>query len=214
MITLLLFFIDYTIYNLTNYGIIYIKKFLGLSFTFRYKYIFKIHDDIQYNQYDYLIRHMSQYLIMSLYHLGYIGVYSYENLLIKLLIAIIIQDIGYYMYHRLMHHKYFYNKWHKYRHQKITTSWGAISYSIVESNIENIILMLPIFLIRMNPYYFHGLLILARIWNAINYESTFRYNLTIFKSPVSHLIHNQFENYNYGFWTNICDMIGGTYKEF
>ena len=212
MIILALFTIDYVLYQISNILIDQIKILVGLSFTFRYKHIFKIHKDTIYYNLDFFVRNLSQYILLSFYHLNYIG-YNNNNdyPLLKILIALTIQDFSYYGFHRLMHTISFYKNYHKDRHQRITTSWAARSGSIFESNVENVILMLPIFLLKMNKFHFHCLFVLSHIWNTLNYESTFRYYLKCIRTPVDHLVHNQFMQYNFALWTVIPDRIFGTY---
>ena len=128
--------------------------------------------------------------------------------IISVLLFIIIQDFVFYGYHRLMHTKSLYSKFHYVHHSnKVPNSWCANISHKLDSNLESLIFILPGLIVPLNYKLLHTLVLITQIWKNIIHESKLRFKLKYINNPCNHLVHHQFENYNYGFWTTIPDRL-------
>lgn len=131
---------------------------------------------------------------------------NYIVILGQFMIIIVLEDILFYHFHRLMHLPYFYEKYHKKHHEFIhPIGYAAIYAHPIEHILCNII---PVFvspLIVGLPFRYFIIWIVLATLNSVKSHAGYK----LFDYGI-HYIHHEKFNYNYGI--NIfCDRLYGTY---
>lgn len=213
-------FVDYIFYVIVNIIVNYYISFTNFKYPVRIENSYNINLIKKLNPYDYLKLNISKYIFLYLHNWFFIiqNNLSYNQSINIISIAsyFIIQDFLFYGYHRLMHTNYLYIKFHKKHHEHIIPNSTSYNYShIIDENIKNISLILPIFIIQFNRDTIYLLLIITQIWDIIIHESKFRFKVKYINTPGNHLVHHMYKNntYNCGYWTIIPDIIFRTYYE-
>jgi len=198
--------------------------FIINKYPIRIENVYNINLTKKLNLYNYVLLNISKYALLYLHNnyyyicgtnLKYLISNKHHELIntLSIILYFIIQDFLFYGYHRLMHTKYFFNKYH-YKHHEIIVpnSLSANHSNIIDENLKNISLTLPIFIIQLNNNTIYLLLIVTQIWDIIIHESKLRFKIKYINTPVSHLVHHMYKNnsYNCGYWTIIPDLIFGT----
>ncbi|RKP04418.1 hypothetical protein THASP1DRAFT_9916, partial [Thamnocephalis sphaerospora] len=133
---------------------------------------------------------------------------SVSNIVRDLIVFALVEEIGFYYSHRLLHHPRIYKYIHK-RHHEYTAPVGitAIYAHPIEHLVGN---LTPLFL---GPVIMRSHVMMLWIWisiglvNTINSHSGFA--LPWMPSPLEHDYHHQVFNANYGV-LGICDMLHNT----
>ena len=216
------FLLDYFTYICTNIVVQYVVSLLNFKYPIRIENGYNINLTKKLNLYDYVLLNLSKYILLCLYYHNYFIWWNNQidvllNIrlmnILSIILYIMIQDVIFYGYHRLMHTDYFFNKFHYVHHQNIIPNSSCSVHShIINSNLKSFILVLPIFIIPLKCNILYILLFITQIWNIIIHESKFRFNIKYINTPGNHLVHHMYRNlsYNYSFWTKIPDIIFGT----
>jgi len=124
-------------------------------------------------------------------------------------IYIVSHDVWYYIFHRLLHTKYFYYI-HKKHHKKIhnqLTYLDAYVGEIIEFPLETMGICGPLLIQENTHYIFFCALLFIFIRNLMQHDERF-----IWLVGNHHLIHHKLPNYNYGeYW--IDKMCGTNYNK-
>ncbi len=132
---------------------------------------------------------------------------------VSLLLISVIHDFYFYLSHRLLHHPYFYRRFHKVHHLSIAPSpWGSFSFHPVESIIEALPLPLIVLFIPVHPtmlILYLTMMTFSSVTNHLGFEvlpkSSGIENWWI--SGVHHTQHHKYFNYNYGLFYTWCDRL-------
>ena len=156
-------------------------------------------------------------IAVELYLHGYTQLHFINKYLIyipyDILICFLINQIGYYYYHRLAHTKYFYKYVHIYHHAFIHPKpFDSLVGHPLDHTFSGIFQILPMFIYRMHLVSFlvySSILSMIGIYDHTNVKFKFL-NYT----SVDHHIHHIYpsKNFSLSFPIPICDILHGTYK--
>ncbi len=151
----------------------------------------------------------------------YIKVYAESNIyplwwsIISVPILVILHDTFFYWMHRTLHHKFFYNKFHRTHHLSTNpTPFASFSFHPVEALLETI-WILPVLMII--PIHKYSLITFAFISFLNNIKGHLGFELSsgsrrYLNSSTHHSMHHRLFKSNYGlyflFWDRICKTEG------
>lgn len=141
--------------------------------------------------------------------------------LLSYVIVFFIHDTYFYWTHRLMHHKWFYNSFHKVHHlSKKPTPLAAFSFHPLEALVESMVFVL---IAMFMPVHFSVLIIFnlfslfMNVYGHLGFsmfteKQLNTFPLKLFGHSTHHSWHHQFYRGNYGFYLQFWDRIMGTWK--
>ena len=127
-----------------------------------------------------------------------------------------LQDLLFYMAHRLAHTSFFYKRIHYEHHRyRSPTNWVSRLSHWVDSNLENVAFIVPAIVIPMNVYIWFACLIFTYMWGNFLHDSTRKVRITLLNDNTDHALHHYYgeKNFNFAFYFNHWDKYFGTYKK-
>ncbi len=134
-----------------------------------------------------------------------LDMYILPNLIFKSLMSLVLNDIFFYTFHRLLHTRYLYPRIHKQHHRKLPVGWRAFYASDIEHIFSN---LLPIYL---SSYCFMNMRFIERtiFWMFATYNS-----VSVHEDKFSlHFVHHKNMKSNFGNFPYIMDYIFGTFNK-
>lgn len=165
-------------------------------------------------------------LIGFLINEGYTKVYSQFNfnvwetayLIISFFAILGINDVYFYLSHRLLHSKLLFKHVHRVHHESHNTNaWATFSFHPIEGLIQISIIPIVIFLFPIQLYvliFFATFLMFMSVYGHCGFELRPNKNsgLLVFNTSFHHYQHHKFVNYNFGLYLNFWDKIFRTNK--
>jgi len=118
------------------------------------------------------------------------------------LFMLVVYDFFFYFFHRALHTKYLYTRFHK-QHQKIpTTAFSTNTSSLLEIGGNVVLLHIPKYFLPFHETFHHVMLFIVAVCSSMAHDSHF----DIF----NHQKHHEKNNVNYSTFLPIWDTIMGT----
>ncbi|TNE53333.1 MAG: DUF2147 domain-containing protein [Bacteroidetes bacterium] len=142
--------------------------------------------------------------------------YSLWWIPLSVIVALIIQDTYFYWMHRIVHKPRFFRKVHLTHHQSTNPSpWTSYSFDLLEAILENMILLILVFILPMHPLALmsFGLLgFLINVYGHLGYELMprgFRRSIwfQVLNTSVYHNLHHKDFHGNYGLYFRFWDRV-------
>ena len=126
-----------------------------------------------------------------------------------------LQDLLFYITHRLAHCNLLYRYIHYDHHMyKSPITWVSRLSHWVDSNLENVAFIIPALIIPMNIYIWFGCLIFTYAWATFLHDSRHKITLSYLNDNTDHALHHYYgkKSYNFAYYFNHWDKFFGTYK--
>lgn len=142
--------------------------------------------------------------------------YGYFYLALSWFILAVVHDFYFYVTHVLLHHPYFYKKFHQIHHESLTpTAWASFSFHPVEGLLQAMILPIICLILPLHPVVILAHLTLMTVTAAINHGGYELYPSWLIQNPVTkwwlgathHSQHHRFYKYNYGLFFTWWDVL-------
>jgi sterol desaturase/sphingolipid hydroxylase (fatty acid hydroxylase superfamily) len=144
-----------------------------------------------------LFNHASQYFTNNKLNTFQTGIY--------VLLYCLVIEFAYYLYHRIIHHKYLYKSIHAKHHENVVIyPLDSIYVGALDIFLYTTCLHIPIYLLRVDLFIYCLCVYTYVIFGFISH-SNILYN--------HHIIHHKLFRYNYCLVIPIFDLLIGTYRE-
>jgi len=144
------------------------------------------------------------------------------NVWLPFVLLILIDDLGYYLFHASLHHKWVYKYIHKHHHRSHAPSrgnWDGLNAHPLEyvcsayMHLWSLMLLNSVFGVEVHCYGALGFVAIGAFLGALNHSRIDVRILGVY-AAVEHDAHHRIPDTNFGQYTKVWDVLFGTYVPF